>query len=320
MGLLRHRATARVTLIALLATVIVPIAPASARTAPALGSGQAPRTTRQADSHTADPTAVTIAGSLQSELGCTGDWQPECATTHPTLEDGVWQGTFTVPAGKWEYKAALNDAWDENYGLHAHSDGANIPLASARTRASSSTTTTNRTGSPTTSSRVIAVAPGTSSPSSAAPATGSPTACAPGSRTPTATAPTPSTTTALPAGSYEAKVAINEAWDENYGAGGVPGGANIAFTVPPTALKVTLQLRRVDPRPDDHVPATATTTTSSGTASRHDSRVDALPRRRAVRSRPARRSPSASAPSTTMSRASTLRLYSMRRSAQQSSR
>ena len=31
-----------------------------------------------------------------------------------------------------------------------------------------------------------------------------------------------------------AKVAINEAWDENYGEGGVPGGANVAFTVPPS--------------------------------------------------------------------------------------
>ena len=46
-------------------------------------------------------------------------------------------------------------------------------------------------------------------------------------------------TTALPAGSYETKVAINEAWDENYGQGGVPGGANIAFTVPANNAKVT---------------------------------------------------------------------------------
>ena len=28
----------------------------------------------------------------------------------------VWQGTFSVPAGGWQYKAALNNAWDENYG------------------------------------------------------------------------------------------------------------------------------------------------------------------------------------------------------------
>ena len=32
--------------------------------------------------HTPAPTTVTVAGSLQSELGCPGDWQPECASTH----------------------------------------------------------------------------------------------------------------------------------------------------------------------------------------------------------------------------------------------
>ena len=43
----------------------------------------------------------------------------------------------------------------------------------------------------------------------------------------------------MPAGSYDSKVAINETWDENYGAGGVPGGDNISFTVPADNLKVT---------------------------------------------------------------------------------
>ena len=54
-------------------------------------------------------TSVTIAGSLQSELGCPGDWQPDCAVTHLAYdaEDDVWQGTFSIPAGNWEYKAAL---------------------------------------------------------------------------------------------------------------------------------------------------------------------------------------------------------------------
>ena len=79
----------------------------------------------------AEPTTVTIAGSLQSELGCSGDWMPDCATTHLGFdaEDGVWQAVFDVPAGSWEYKAALNDSWAENYGLNAVRDGANIPLA-----------------------------------------------------------------------------------------------------------------------------------------------------------------------------------------------
>src|SRR3954468_17562806 len=81
-------------------------------------------------SHTPNPTSVTIAGSLQSEAGCSGDWQPDCAATHLTYDanDDVWQGTFALPSGSYEYKAALNDSWDENYGLHAQPGGANIPL------------------------------------------------------------------------------------------------------------------------------------------------------------------------------------------------
>ena len=35
----------------------------------------------------------------------------------------------------------------------------------------------------------------------------------------------------LPAGSYEGKVVHGMSWAENYGAGGVPDGPNITFTV-----------------------------------------------------------------------------------------
>ena len=79
-----------------------------------------------ATANTPAPTSVTIAGSLQSEAGCPGDWDPTCAATHLTYDaaDDVWQGTFSLPAGGYEYKAALNNAWDENYGLHAVSNGA----------------------------------------------------------------------------------------------------------------------------------------------------------------------------------------------------
>ncbi|HEV8268611.1 MAG TPA: hypothetical protein VGR00_10270, partial [Thermoanaerobaculia bacterium] len=39
-------------------------------------------------------------------------------------------------------------------------------------------------------------------------------------------------TATLPEGSFECKVAIDESFSENYGAGGVPNGSNIAFSVP----------------------------------------------------------------------------------------
>src|SRR5437867_1099229 len=84
-----------------------------------------------AASHTPPPSSVTLAGSLQSELGCPGDWQPECASTHLTYDasDDVWQRAFDVPAGDWEYKTPLNDSWSENYGRYAQSGGPNIPLS-----------------------------------------------------------------------------------------------------------------------------------------------------------------------------------------------
>src|SRR4051812_12996112 len=44
-------------------------------------------------------------------------------------------------------------------------------------------------------------------------------------------ADTYSATFALPAGSYEFKVTVNNSWDENYGAGGVRDGANIPLVI-----------------------------------------------------------------------------------------
>ena len=80
--------------------------------------------------NTPPPASVTLVGNLQSELGCGGDWDPACASTYLTYDaaDDVWQGVWSVPAGSWEYKAALNNSWDENYGLGGQPGGANIPL------------------------------------------------------------------------------------------------------------------------------------------------------------------------------------------------
>ncbi|HEY3568682.1 MAG TPA: alpha-amylase, partial [Thermoanaerobaculia bacterium] len=80
--------------------------------------------------NTPPPQFVTVAGDLQSELGCANDWMPDCAATHLAYDpaDDVWQGTFDVPAGNWQYKAALNNSWTENYGANAQANGGNISL------------------------------------------------------------------------------------------------------------------------------------------------------------------------------------------------
>ena len=81
--------------------------------------------------HTPVPGTVALVGSLQSELGCPGDWQPECAATRlaPVAgSPGVFRATFDVPAGAFEYKVALNGSWDENYGAGGAPGGANLAL------------------------------------------------------------------------------------------------------------------------------------------------------------------------------------------------
>ena len=76
------------------------------------------------------PSRVTVPGSLNSEMGCPGDWQPGCAQAELALDptDGIWKGTFELPAGSYEYKVALEGSWEENYGAGATRNGSNIPL------------------------------------------------------------------------------------------------------------------------------------------------------------------------------------------------
>ncbi len=192
-------------------------------------------------SHTPNPSAVTVAGSLQSELGCPGDWQPDCAATHLSYDagDDVWQGSFTVPVGNYEYKAALNNSWMENYGLHAQANGANILLNLASGSSvkfyydhKSHWITDNK-------SSVIAVAPGSFQSELGCPGDWDPGCLRSWLEDPEGDGTYSFETTALPHGSYETKVAINESWDENYGQGGAPNGPNIPLSVPFDNAKVT---------------------------------------------------------------------------------
>ena len=51
------------------------------------------------------PSAVSVPGSFDSEVGCPGDWQPECPQIQMTQRsnDGVWSVTLALPAGSYEY-------------------------------------------------------------------------------------------------------------------------------------------------------------------------------------------------------------------------
>src|SRR3990172_3216244 len=191
-------------------------------------------------SHTPNPNFVVLPGSFQSELGCPGDWQPDCDATALIYDasDAVWQGSWTVPAGSWEYKAALNHSWDENYGQNATQNGPNLSLNLAASTAvkfyydhKSHWITDNRNA-------VIATVPGSFQSELGCPGDWQPDCLRSWLQDPDGNGSYEFRTSALPAGTYEAKVAINESWDENYGAGGVQNGPNIFFTVPLSGVEM----------------------------------------------------------------------------------
>jgi glycosidase len=74
--------------------------------------------------------SVALVGSLQSEIGCPADWQPDCAASELDRVGGssVYRATFDLPGGSYEFKVALNDSWDVNYGAGGQFNGGNIPL------------------------------------------------------------------------------------------------------------------------------------------------------------------------------------------------
>ena len=80
-----------------------------------------------------DPDTVSVAGNLNDEMSADcAEWQPSCAAARLTRQDsGLWTGTFTVPAGSYEYKIAYNGAWDVDFGVGGEEGGANIPLTTA---------------------------------------------------------------------------------------------------------------------------------------------------------------------------------------------
>jgi pullulanase-type alpha-1,6-glucosidase len=187
--------------------------------------------------HLPPPTSVVLPGSFQSELGCPGDWQPECTNTALAYDGGddVWQATFEIPAGTFEYKAALNGTWDVNYGAGGIQNGPNLVLNLAAPTSvkfyydHDSHWVTDNVNS------IIATVPGSFQSEMGCPGDWQPDCLRSWLQDPDGDGTYTFTTDQIPAGNYEAKVAINEGWDLNYGEGGVPNGPNIPFVVPADA-------------------------------------------------------------------------------------
>ena len=172
---------------------------------------------------------VSIPGSLNTEMGCAGDWAPDCDQAQMTQVDGIWRLTVDLPAGDYEYKVATEKSWDENYGQGGVASGPNLVLRHA--------------GGPVTfwfDPRTKVVRSSDDGPVvTLAGSFQSELGCA-GDWAPDCLRAMmfdgdrdgvyEFSTTKLPTGSYELKVAHGLSWAENYGADGARDGANIAFS------------------------------------------------------------------------------------------
>ena len=79
-----------------------------------------------------DSVIAVLAGSFQSELGCTGDFQPDCLRSwlEDTDGDGIYSLTTTVlPAGNYSTIVAINESFGETYGAGGLLGGGNISFS-----------------------------------------------------------------------------------------------------------------------------------------------------------------------------------------------
>lgn len=190
------------------------------------------------------PTSVTVAGTPNSEMGCSEDWMPACTQAMLAFDgnDGIWKKAFTLPAGSYSYKAALNGSWTENYGDKGIRDGANI---SYDTDDGTVTFYYDPTTHWATSDEqgLIVTAPGTFQSELGCSGDWQPACMRPWLQDKDGDGVFTWSTTQIPAGDYEFKVAYGLSFTESYGDGGGP--ANIALTVPAAGATTTFSFDSV---------------------------------------------------------------------------
>lgn len=173
---------------------------------------------------------VTVPGSHNSEMGCAGDWAPGCEAAKLTLRaDGIYSGTFDVAPGDYEYKVAINGSWDLNYGANGEPNGGNVAYSHPGGPITFFWNPDTKVVSSTAEGPVVTL-PGSFQSEVGCPGDWQPDCLASLMQDGDKDGVFTWSTTAIPDGAYETKVAHGRSWDENYGVGGAPGGANYTFT------------------------------------------------------------------------------------------
>ena len=191
---------------------------------------------------------VTIAGSFQVLLGCEEDWQPACETTMLAYDadDNLWTATWTLPAGDYEYKAALNGAWDESYGVNAEQGGANIPLSVAEEQDVTFFYQPDTHWVSDTVNATLAIVAGDFQSELGCPGDWQADCLRALLQDPEADGTYVYTTYHIPAGDWKVKAVENQIIGQNYGEGGAQGGTALAFNIPAVGHEVTFTYTPAD--------------------------------------------------------------------------
>lgn len=214
------------------------------------------------------PLSVGLAGSFQSEIGCNGDFQLNCAATQLifSAEDNVWQRTILLPEGSYSYVVGLNGSFNESYGLNTQ-PGINIPLVVPTTRSVTFYYSDNTKWiTDNLNSRIVVLA-GSFQSELGCPSDFSPGCLRTWLQDPDGDSVYTFTTNQIPAGIYSLVVTIGESFNEVYGPNGVRNGGNIDFAVSSNGGPITFEFTsptnvlRILP---DSVPSTEVPEPASG--------------------------------------------------------
>ena len=79
---------------------------------------------------------VTLAGNLQSDLGCGSDFQPDCLRSwlQDMDGDGIYTLSAMLPDGNYSTVVTVNESFDERYGAGGVKNGGNIDFTVSRGR------------------------------------------------------------------------------------------------------------------------------------------------------------------------------------------
>jgi glycosidase len=187
------------------------------------------------------PGFVSIPGSHGTEIGCAGDWDPGCAEAQLALDpnDQIWKKVTAVPAGDYEFKAALNKSWDENYGVGGARNGSNINYKPAGGQVGFYYDPATHWVTNTVLGDII-TAPGSFGSELGCTADWLPECMRPWLQDPDGDGTYTWASVMVPAGAYEFRVAHKLAWDQAYPAG------NVGLTVPKDGMLVTISYKLSD--------------------------------------------------------------------------